>query len=232
MFCHPICIFYFHELVKLPSTSADFLAFIILLNFTFLISNHPFNLFFNIQAAPTQGQAPLLPNYYQQQPYYPQQYMPMPGRVPMPYVPPGGRGYPSQGGVMYPPAASGRGRGGGITIVPPREKKVATITDKDGNIIDLKSGKIVTPEGGEVEGVTAKMSSLQVASKNDAGSSLRKAAEEAIAAGGAKKLKEEQEKLALEEAERIKVEKEKAEEEARKKEEEERLERERFVLFS
>lgn len=138
----------------------------------------------------------------------------------------------------------GRGSSRPVTVVPPKEKKALTITDKDGNVIDLKSGKKISPESNNeenaVEGVTDKMSSLQVASAkaNDAGSSLRKAAEEAIKAGSAKKLKEEQEKEALkkaeeeskkaaEEAERVAI----AEEEARKKEEAERLDRERSVLF-
>ena len=139
----------------------------------------------------------------------------------------------------------GRGPSRPVTVVPPKEKKALTITDKDGNVIDLKSGnKIISPESNKeenaVEGVTDKMSSLQVASSkgNDAGSSLRKAAEEAIKAGSAKKLKEEQEKEAMkkaeeeskkaaEEAKRAAI----AEEEARKKEEAERLERERLVLF-
>jgi len=127
-----------------------------------------------------------------------------------------------------------------VTVVPPKEKKALTITDKEGNVIDLKSGKIVSPSNEEdVDSITNKMSSLQMASKtSEAGSSLRKAAEEAIKAGSAKKLKEDQEKeaakkeeddrkLAEEEAEK----KAKAEEEARKREEAEKLERERSVMI-
>ena len=131
-----------------------------------------------------------------------------------------------------------QGRGRPVTVVPPKEKKALTITDKEGNVIDLTTGKKVTGESGEgtpAAAATEKPSSLAVASKasSEAGSSLRKAAEEAIKAGGAKKLKEEQEKAekmkAEEEAERARVEKAKAEEEARAKEEAERLERERLV---
>jgi hypothetical protein len=173
-----------------------------------------------------------------------------PRMQPMQFVPQqqgGGRGYnpPHQHGMFHPPGA---GRGSRPVVVPPKEKKALTITDKDGNVIDLTSGNVVTPkasaDNAAVEGITNKMSSLQVASNksssSDAGSSLRKAAEEAIKAGGAKKLKEQQEeeaakkaveeaKKAEEEAERMRVEKAKAEEEARKKEEAERLERERLV---
>ena len=95
-------------------------------------------------------------------------------------------------------------------VMPPKEKKTLTITDKQGNVIDLKTGKPVSEAEVDVEGATTKMSSLHVA-KTDAGSSLRKAAEEAIKAGGAKKLKEEAERKKLEEEEEAKK---KAEEEA------------------
>jgi len=156
-------------------------------------------------------------------------------------------------GGMAPPPQSSAAR---PAAAAPR--KALTITDKDGNVIDLSAGKKEETANAAADGtgdgkdatkeITAGVSSLQLAAagstSNDAGAALRRAAEEAIASGGAKKLrekqereerekmektkKEEEEKTRLEE-ERKKKEAEEEEEKRKKKEEEERLERERIA---
>jgi hypothetical protein len=171
-----------------------------------------------IYAFKAPGAAPLPPQPYPypQQPYpYPQQHQyppqyapqmaPMRSYVPrQPYVVNASMAPPQYGRPM--PMHTQQA----APVMPPKEKKTLTITDKQGNVIDLKTGKPVSEAEVDVEGATTKMSSLHVA-KTDAGSSLRKAAEEAIKAGGAKKLKEEAERKKLEEEEEAKK---KAEEEA------------------
>ena len=72
--------------------------------------------------------------------------------------------------------------GGMVGVVPnpsPCVRKVCTITDKHGNVIDLSSGKTV---------VTAK-SEASAAKPVEAGAALRRAAKEAIATGSAKNKK-------------------------------------------
>lgn len=108
---------------------------------------------------------------------------------------------------QQPPPTSSLGRA--TIATAPREKKALTITDKHGNVIDLTTGKPVsktesttttatddakkdatTTADNAVDEATSKLSSLQLAastqSKQAAGDALRKAAEEAIAAGSAK----------------------------------------------
>lgn len=162
-------------------------------------------------------------------------------------------------------AAAGGGGGAATTTTAPRAKKALTITDRNGNVIDLTTGKPVAKTDATttsdkkddatdtaVDSTTTKLSSLQIAStttksKQAAGDALRKAAEEAIAAGSAKKFKEEQEAKAKEEArkkqeleeqkkkeEELRLQKEaeakaRKEAEERAREEQERLERERLA---
>ena len=145
-----------------------------------------------------------------------------------------------------PPSSLGAAAARGAPT--PRASKALVITDKHGNPIDLSKGKgssssgkatpasdspVTTSEGGKaaqdgeggLDSATAKMSTLQVASKStEAGDALRRAAMEAIANGGAKKAAE---KKAKEEAERLAAEKKIAEEKAAK-EEAARIEREKI----
>ncbi|EJK53912.1 hypothetical protein THAOC_26560, partial [Thalassiosira oceanica] len=94
----------------------------------------------------------------------------------------------------------------------PRRKAALTITDKDGNVINLTGNgsskaeeRPAEAEGGEetkggdgaVEEVTKGVSSLQVAAKKD--NSLLEAAKAAIAAGGAKQAQEAERKRKEEE---------------------------------
>lgn len=165
----------------------------------------------------------------------------------------GARHYPMNPNAMgamnrsAPPSSLGAAAARGAPT--PRASKALVITDKHGNPIDLSKGKgssssgkatpasdspVTTSEGGKtaaqdgeggVDSATAKMSTLQVASKStEAGDALRRAAMEAIANGGAKKAAE---KKAKEEAERLAAEKKIAEEKAAK-EEAARIEREKI----
>lgn len=165
----------------------------------------------------------------------------------------GARHYPMNPNAMgamnrsAPPSSLGAAAARGAPT--PRASKALVITDKHGNPIDLSKGKgssssgkatpasdspVTTSEGGKtaaqdgeggLDSATAKMSTLQVASKStEAGDALRRAAMEAIANGGAKKAAE---KKAKEEAERLAAEKKIAEEKAAK-EEAARIEREKI----
>ena len=120
--------------------------------------------------------------------------------------------------------------------VQPREKKILTITDKDGNVIDFSSGKKVSGSTSDPStastssNTTAKATSNEASNKKEQNvpeSSLKKkvqtnslleAARKTIAAGGAANMKKEAEEKARKEAEEMA--RKEAEEKARKEAEE------------